>query len=328
MLRNAKRLMHGLVIAGTALAGALALGATDSAAQIKPASDVHIIFVTHGQANDSYWSVVKNGLQAAAKTTGAKVDYFAPETWDVVQMAHMIDAAVAAKPDGIVVTIPDVSALKEHIDAAKAAGIPVVVIDTGEQQVKDWNLDLWVGGGSEYDNGVNAGKLMTKAGVKSAVCINHEVGNVGLDERCNGFKDGLKQGGAEMKILAVTMDPTDSSNRTQAFLKTNPDVTGVLTLGPAPAGPILKMLRENGLLDKVKFGTFDLSPEVLDAVSKGEMMFGIDNQQFLMGYLPVVFLTLKAQYGTLPTASVWTGPAFVMKEDAGHVLDLSKQGFR
>jgi simple sugar transport system substrate-binding protein len=83
-----------------------------------------------------------------------------------------------------------------------------------------------------------------------------------------------------------------------------------------------------GVQGKIKMGTFDLSPEVLDAIDKGNLMFGIDSQQYLMGYLPVVFFTMKALYGTLPTADVMTGPAFIMKGDAAKVLDLSKQGIR
>ena len=67
--------------------------------------------------------------------------------------------AVAEKPDAIVVSIPDADALKQPIMDAKAAGIPVGVIDSGQDQVHDWGLDLWVGGGSEYDNGVKAGEI-------------------------------------------------------------------------------------------------------------------------------------------------------------------------
>ena len=111
---------------------AVAGGAT---AEPKKAEDVHIIFVTHGQANDVYWSVVKNGVQAGQKAMGVKVDYHAPETFDMVQMAQLIDAAIAEKPDAIVVSIPDADALKKPVMDAKAAGIPVGVIDTGSDQV-------------------------------------------------------------------------------------------------------------------------------------------------------------------------------------------------
>ncbi len=302
--------------------------AGDALAQAKQAKDVRIVFVTHGQANDVYWSVVKNGVESAQGVMGSTAEYHAPETFDVVLMAQLIDAAVASKPDGIVVSIPDAAALKESILGAKNAGIAVAVIDVGEDQFKEWGLDLWVGGGSEYGAGFRAGETMGNAGVKSAICVNHEVGNVGLDQRCQGFTDGLAKSGGKVAIVAVTMDPTESAGRVEAFLSAHPDVTGLLTLGPTPASPILNRLRDLQLIDRIKVGTFDLSPDVLEAISKDEMMFGIDNQQYLMGYLPVVFLTMKAMYGTLPTDPVRTGPAFVTKVDAGKVMELSKQGIR
>ncbi|MBN9009011.1 MAG: substrate-binding domain-containing protein [Rhizobiales bacterium] len=295
-------------------AAALALGAMafsgSASAATKQAGDVHIIFITHGQANDVYWSVVKNGVEAGQKVMGAKVDYHAPETFDMVQMAHA-------------------DALKKPIMDAKAAGIPVGVIDSGQDQVHDWGLDLWVGGGSEYDNGVHAGEIMGKAGVKHTVCVNHEVGNVSLDDRCRGFKDGLaKNGGATSDVLPASMDPTDTASRVEAYLSSHADTDAILALGPSAATPIMQRLQQMGLLGKIKMGTFDLSPEVLEAIDKGDLMFGIDSQQYLMGYLPVVFFTMKAMYGTLPTADVMTGPAFIMKGDAAKVLALSKEGIR
>ena len=98
--------------------------------------------------------------------------------------------------------------------------------------------------------------------------------------------------------------------------------------GPSVADPILQRLKETGLIANIKMGTFDLSPVALEAVDAGEMLFAIDSQQYLMGYLPVVFFTMKAMYGTLPTANVMTGPAFIMKGQGGNVLGLSKQGIR
>ncbi len=321
---------------GVAYAGALALGlagaafsATSASAQAKQASDVHIIFITHGQAVDPYWSVVKKGVEDAQKVMGSKVDYHSPETFDMVAMAHLIDAAVAEKPDAIVVSIPDATALKDSVLNAKAAGIPIGVIDSGPEQQDEWGLDLWVGGDSEYKNGVKAGEIFGKAGVKHALCVNQEPGNVSLDQRCNGLKDGLAaNGGGTSEVVAVTMDPTESSGRVEAYMSAHPETDAVLALGPSVAAPIMQKLQADGLLSKIKMGTFDLSPEVLEAVDKGDMMFAIDSQQYLMGYLPVVMFTMKAMYGTLPTADVMTGPAFIMQGDAGKVLDLSKQGIR
>jgi simple sugar transport system substrate-binding protein len=322
-----KRTLRGLAIAGLTLAGAASLAAP-AAAQAKDPKDIRIVFVTHGQANDVYWSVLKNGVLQGAKVMGVKVDYQAPETFDVVRMARLIEAATASKPDGLVVSIPDAAALEAPIKAAKAAGIPVVVIDTGLEQQKPWGLDLYVGGGSEFQNGLRVGEEMTKAGVKHALCINQEVGNVSLDNRCNGMTEAMGKSSGKVDVVAVTMDPTDITRRVEAFLTSHQDVDGIVALGPSVAAPLLDMLKERGLEGKYKLGTFDLSPEVLQALQDGKMLFAIDSQQYLQGYLPVVFLAQKAMYKTMPSEPVWTGPAFVTKDDAGAVLELSKQGIR
>ena len=308
--------------------GALLAGTGPAAAQIKTPDQVRIVFVTHGQANDNYWSVVKNGMMAAAAALKVTVDYQAPATFDVVKMGQMIEAATASHPDGLVVSIPDATALEGPIEAAKASGIPVIVIDTGEDQVQPWKLDLFVGGGSEYDNGVKAGTLMGSAGVKDAVCVNHEVGNVSQDQRCQGLADGLAKTGGKSAVVAVTLDPTDATRRVEGYLTAHPGTDGMMLLGTTLAGPILTMFDERGYAGRIRLGTFDISPEVLDALLQDKMMFGIDNQQYLMGYLPVVLLAGKAMYGTLPQAPIRTGPSFVTKAEAGAVKTLADQGIR
>jgi simple sugar transport system substrate-binding protein len=87
---------------------------------------LNIAVVTHGQASDPFWSVVKNGVDAAAKDTGNTVNYQAPQTFDMVEMSRLIDAAVAGKPDGLVISIPDAKALSGSIKKAVDAGIPVI----------------------------------------------------------------------------------------------------------------------------------------------------------------------------------------------------------
>ncbi|TMV41419.1 substrate-binding domain-containing protein, partial [Thioclava sp. BHET1] len=91
-----------------------ALAAT-AVAFAAPAFATNIIVVTHGQANDPFWSVVKNGVEQAAKDTGVTVEYRSPETFDMVQMKQLIDAAVNQEPDGLVVSVPDADALGPSI---------------------------------------------------------------------------------------------------------------------------------------------------------------------------------------------------------------------
>ncbi len=286
-----------------------------------------IVVVTHGQAADPFWSVVKNGVDLAAQQTGVRVEYRAPETFDMVQMGQLIDAAVASKPDGLVVSIPDADALGPHIKAAVEAGIPVISINSGADVFKKLGVLMHVGQ-EEYIAGKGGGERMREMGVKKAVCVNHEVGNVALDQRCEGFKDGLGEG-AQVEILAVPTDFTEVRNAILAYLQKNPDIQGILTLGPVGAEPTLQALEEAGKIGKVVFGTFDLSPAVLKALNEKKMAFAIDQQQFLQGYLPVVFLANYVRYGLLPANDVvLTGPGFVTPENAAQVIELSKKGIR
>ena len=290
-------------------------------AQKKP----HIIVVTHGQVSDSFWLVVKNGVDQAAKDTGAQVDYRSPEKFDMVAMAQLIDAAVASKPNGLVVSIPDADALGKSIEAAVKAGIPVISMNSGSDVSKKLGCLMHIGQ-EEYVAGKGAGERMKAEGVTKAVCLNQEVGNAGLDLRAKGFQDGL---GGNVEVLAVSMDFTQTRNAVAGYLQKNPDIEGILALGPTGAEPALQALQQAGKVGKVKFGTFDLSPTVLQALAKKEMDFAIDQQQFLQGYLPVVFLANYVKYGLLvATNSIPTGPGFVTPENATQVIALSKQGIR
>ena len=114
------------VLSMAALAVSVALGGSTAFAASHSESEINITVVSHGQANDAFWSVVKNGVEAAGKDMGVNVDYRSPETFNMVAMSSLIDAAVNQEPDGLVVSIPDGDALATAIQKAVAAGIPVV----------------------------------------------------------------------------------------------------------------------------------------------------------------------------------------------------------
>ncbi|WP_018467099.1 sugar ABC transporter substrate-binding protein [Calidithermus timidus] len=286
------------------------------------AQQIRIVVVSHGQAADPFWSVVKNGVDQAAKDMNVRVEYRAPETFDMVRMAQLIDAAVASRPNAIVVSIPDAKALERSITAAVKAGIPVVSMNSGSDVAEKLGVLLHVGQ-TEYEAGLGAGKRMKAAGVKNAICINQEVGNVALDLRCKGFFDGL---GIKPNVIPVKIgDPTGIRNAVAAALQKDPTIDGVLTLGPTAAEPVLQAIEGK----KLVFGTFDLSPAVLKALSEKKMAFAIDQQQWLQGYLPIVILANYVRYGLLPANNViLTGPGFVTPENAAQVIDLSKKGIR
>ena len=307
-----KKLMIGVAVAATMVGSALA-------------GDIHIIAVTHGQANDGFWSVVKNGVTAGAKDAGVIVDYRAPETFDMVAMSQLIDAAVAQKPAGLIVSIPDASALGPSIKKAVAAGVPVISINSGSDVSASLGALLHVGQ-DELSAGKAAGAKLKEMGGKEGICVNQEVGNVSLDLRCKGFAEGF---GGKVTVLPVSNDPADVKAKVKAALAANGTVDTIMALGAGTAGePSLAAVKESGKAGKVNVGTFDMSPNFLKAVAAGEAAFCIDQQQFLQGYLPVVFLANYAKYGLIPGGNVPSGPNLITKEKAAQVIELSAKGIR
>jgi len=310
-----------------ALAGlALIAGACTSSASSAPSgsgasadrSNILIEVVTHGQASDPFWSIFKNGVDQAAKDMGVKVEYSAPQTFDMNAMGQLIDAAVNKKPAGLVVSIPDATALGPHIQAAVAAGIPVISANSGSNVYAKLGVLTHVGQ-DEGIAGQKAGSLMKAAGVTNALCINQEVGNAGLDARCAGFATGL---GAKSTVLQVDLnDQAGAQQKIQAALQADTSINGVMALGPTGATPALKAITQLNLAGKVHLATFDLSKDVLDAIAAGTMDFAIDQQQYLQGYLPVVFLTYDKLYGLVPGGGqpILTGPGIVDKTNVATV---------
>lgn len=308
-------------VTGLAAAAVLALAAATPAAAQQPS---RIIVVSHGQANDPFWSVVKNGVTAAGKDMNVQVDYRAPETFDVVAMAQLIDAAVNQKPAGLIVSIPDASALGPAIQKAVAAGIPVISMNSGSDVSKKLGALLHVGQ-DEVDAGRIAGARLKELGGKVGLCVNQEVGNVSLDLRCKGFAEGFA---GKVTVLPVSNDPTDIRAKVKAALSADASIDTVLALGAGTAGePSVAAVKDVGK-SGVRVASFDLSANFLKSIAAGEATFAIDQQQYLQGYLPVVFLALNAKYGLVPGGNVPSGPNLITKEKAAQVVDLSAKGIR
>ena len=293
-------------------------------------SDISIEVVTHGQASDSFWSVVKNGLEQAGKDSNVKVNYSAPDTFDMVKMSQLIDAAVAKDPDGLIVSVPDYDALKDSLASATDAGIPIITMNSGSESFQDIGAITHVGQ-DETAAGEGAGQQLADAGTKNVICVNQEVGNSSLDDRCNGAKAMIEDAGGKLEVVQVDLkDAAGAQSTVKSKLQQDSSIDGVLTLGPTGAAPALAALEELGKTGQIKLATFDLSPEVLDAITAGDMEFAVDQQQYLQGYLSVTFMALNIR--NLNTVGggdpVATGPGFVTKETAEKVKDLSSDGTR
>jgi simple sugar transport system substrate-binding protein len=269
-----------------------------------------IAMVTHGGAGDSFWSIVKAGGVQAGKDMGDDFTY--QSNGDPTQQSQLIDAAVNQKPDGLIVSMANPEALKAAIQRAVAAGIPVVTINSGQAQSKAYGA-LSHFGSDETVAGQAVGTGLKQAGVKSVICVVQEAGNVALEQRCAGVKSTL---GGTVTNLQV------------AKLQADKSIDGVVTLGAQVASVAEAAIA--GANSTAKLATFDLNADVAKAVQDGKILFAVDQQPYLQGYIAVVMLTqykanLNVLGGGLP---VLTGPNLITKDNAAAVLKLAAAGTR
>jgi simple sugar transport system substrate-binding protein len=308
----------------TLLAGAASLFVPlTTFAQGKP----RIIIVTHGQAADSFWLIVRNGAEAAAEETNSDVEYRSPEKFDLAAMSRLIDEAVASKPDGLIVSIPDAAVLRRSIRAAVAARIPVISINAGLEVSKELGCMMHIGQKDE-SAGKTAGERMKALGVKNAVILDQEVGNLALDQRIKGFREGFEGPFHHVQVLPVTMDFKECHRAVTDYIEKYPSLDGLVALGPIVAEPAMQALDQAEKVGKIKVCAFDISPTIVDALVKKQVEFAIDQQEWLQGYLPVVFLANYVRYGSiLQNELILTGPSFVTPENAQKVVNLLSLGF-
>ena len=313
-----KKLSVWLVAAAAAaLAGGLPAHADD-----KP---INIIMVAHMPSANDFTNVVRNGAETAAKQMGVNLQFLAHETFDMVWMSQTLAQAVGKNPDGIATTLPDPTALGDSIKLAVSAGIPVVVYNGGEKEYASLGALAFIGQ-DNYEAGVQAGQKLKAAGGTKGVCVNNQLGNVDLDNRCKGFADGF---GGPVEVLGTTEDVVEMRDAITAYLSKHPDTDALLGLWAGRIDSIVDGVKAADRIGKVKIGTFDLSDSALKYIEDGTVEFGIDQQQFLQGYLPVVLLANKIRYGLLPaTTDIASGPAFVEKAQAASVASLVKMGVR
>ena len=149
-----------------------------AATGLAAADETRVVFVTHGQSGDPYWSVVKNGMDDAAKTLGVNAEYLAPETFDMAKMAQMIDAAAASKPDGLVVSIPDACRARRTGQECGRRGRPGHRHRFRRLASSPRNSAACsISASRNMTPACMAGERVAKLGVKNAACLNHEVGN-------------------------------------------------------------------------------------------------------------------------------------------------------
>ncbi len=313
----------GLLTAGAAILGgpaaATALGQATS-------TKIKVGVVTHGDTG-SFWSVFKKGVDQAAsdlRARGVSVTQVYANN-DVSKQVAGINAAVAAKVNVIATSVPDASALQDPLSKAAAKGIEIITVNSGLGAFDSLKTYMVHVGQTEDVAGEGAGKQFTAAGAKNLVVLIHEASNSGLTQRAAGAKKTFKGSTKTLVIPNATSDLPGTQQKISAYFKANPKTDAFLALNPDVATAALSAVPK-----ATKVGTFDLSPGVITAVQAGKVLFAIDQQQYLQGYLPVVFASLfVTNANTVGNGQpVLTGPGIVNKGNAAKVAALAKKGTR
>ena len=321
-MRNKLKLAGAIVVAGSLLAACSGTGKDDASSDEKT-KDLTYAVITHSSSGDAFWDRVKSGAEKAGDDYGVKVEYSSDP--DPAKQSQLIDGAVADKVDGIVVSMANPDGLEDSIKKAVAAGVPVVTINSGVDKFKEFGAITHIGQ-TETIAGEAVGERMKGEGLKNGICVIQEAGNIGLEERCKAVAATF---GGTMTNLQV--DGTDDSAVQATItskLQADKDIDVVLTLGGQYAIDAVGSVEESG--SSAKIATFDLSEDVIKDIQSDKILFAVDQQPYVQGFLGVTTLYLKDINGNDVGGGqpVNSGPAFITKDNADAVLKFAAQGTR
>ena len=313
----------GVLAAGTTFLGTRAADAFGAA----EASSIKVAVVTHGDTG-SFWSVFKKGVDQAAKdmkSRGVSVTQQVYADNNVPKQVAGINAAVSAGAHVIATTVPDASALRDPLTKASKKGIEIITVNSGLgafDSLPTYEVHV---GQTEDVAGKGAGKQFKKAGAKKVLVVIHEASNSGLQQRASGVKAVL--GGSNVKVLTIPNAKSDipgTKAKVKAAFNADKALDGFLGLDPDVTIPCISSCPKG-----TKIGTFDVGGAIKE-IRAGRMLFAIDQQQYLQGYLPVVFAVLyRTNLNTVGNgAPVLTGPGIINKANAAKIAALAAKGTR
>ena len=282
--------------------------------------------VTHAGSGDSFWDTVRKGAEQASAKDNINFRY--SNDANTANQVQLVQAAIDQKVDGLLVTLAKGDAMKDVLAKAEAAGIPVVSINSGEQFAAQFGALTHVGQ-DETTAGRAAGAELKQRGRKSVLCVIHEQGNVGQEQRCAGAKAGF--GGPWQVLYVAGTDLPDSKASISAKLQADPSVDTVLTLSAPLANTALQGITEAGrAAGSTEEDTFDLSSQVVDGLKAGTIGFAVDQQPYLQGYEGIDLLwlyryNLNVLGGGSPVA---TGPQILTRKDAAVLAGYVARGTR
>ncbi|MGW9448956.1 sugar ABC transporter substrate-binding protein [Streptomyces sp. NPDC055632] len=279
--------------------------------------------VTHSGDGDTFWDIVQKGAQQAAVKDN--INFLYAHNDEAQQQAQLVDSYIAKGVDGLIVTLAKPDAMKAAVEKAVKAGIPVITVNSGAEQSKAYGALTHIGQ-DETVAGEAVGEELDKRGKKKALCVLHEQGNVGHEQRCAGAKKTF--GGELVNLYVDGTNMPDVKASIEAKLQADKDVDAVVTLGAPFADTAVQAAKSAG--SKAEIDTFDLNAKVATALKAGTLGFAVDQQPYLQGYEAVDLLWLYRYNADVLGGGkpVLTGPQIITGENAADLVAYADRGTR
>jgi ribose transport system substrate-binding protein len=287
--------------------------------------------------NSSFWQNVQTGAFAAQaelqkQTPKLSVTFLGAQSEsNIAEEINIVESAIDRGVKAIVLAPSDVTALQPAVADAKAAGIPVIIIDSklngdpsqytaffatdnkaaGEACAKQL-IDLLAA------KGITEGKVQVMSYVAG---VGSEIGRVG------GFNDYIKAN-SKFTLLPTQYSNADmptALNQTTNVLQANPDLVGIFGANEPTAIGMGKAIQQAGLGGKIVAIGFDGNSVLASMVKDGTLQAIAVQSSFNMGYLGVKSAYDVAFAGKTIEAYTDTGFLMVTKDnidsqDAKNVL--------
>ena len=323
------RLIPVLLLAlGVMIAGIGGVGAQDQ---------LTFSMVSHGGIGNPFWVVVIKGMEDACTLLNADCAWLSDPVDNIDDMAGYWDDALARNNDGIGTTVPNPEVIRDGVNRAAEAGIPVIVFNTADPNAgtPDALPTLFYIGANEFLGGrSNANAVLDAAdmaGVEIAkgVCPIQEVGHSGLEARCAGVRSVFEEAGIPLDQLTINNDVTASAGTFADYFSANPDTNAVFSLGPNPASSLNLYIQESGVMAGDIFATtHDTSAEIYEMIQNGYLIQAIDQQPYLQGFETIMWLYLNSQFQMAPGGDILTGPGVIDGGNVDAIIELTAQGYR
>ncbi|MDR2567273.1 MAG: substrate-binding domain-containing protein [Bifidobacteriaceae bacterium] len=307
---------------------------TDSKAQPTGAptdSKAPYIIAVNGPVSDAFFQPMKLGSDDAAALLGmTDYQYSASKDYSNVipDYVALLDQAIAKNPDGLIVWNFNADSLGPGIKRAVEQGIPVVTISSGMDTWESEGVLTFIGE-DKVGSGLAAGKAAAATGVKHLLCVNNAASNPGLQQRCDGAEQGMKEsGGVSEQIIIPATDvnnPASATQTIQGHLSSHPDIDGVWTQNSSIAIYAADAIKNIGKTGEIKLSTLGISKGAIELLRDGTLDGIVDTQQYLWGFQAIMILDQYIRYGIHPVGAVIPGAIAIDKNNLDQTLEIVAQ---